>query len=90
MHINKAQLDPNATNLYSAVAAERAAANRRAAEVRKKLMSSTAEIEDELDTGKVSAIPKDAAESERQSGDQQDSRETEDAPDTDDPMSIWS
>ena len=89
MHVNKAQLDPNATNLYSAVSAERAAANRRAAEVRKKLLSSTAEIEDELDTGKVSAIPKDSDQNQRQSSDQQDSKETEDAPYTDDPMSIW-
>ena len=90
MHIHRNSLAVVAADIYSSAQAERAAAAKQAAEVRKKLMSSTAEIEDELDTGKVSAIPKDAAESERQSGDQQDSRETEDAPDTDDPMSIWS
>ncbi len=52
MHLNGSHLDPNATNLYSAVT-DRATAAKRAAEVRKELMSSTAEVEDELDTGKV-------------------------------------
>ena len=43
MHVHG--LDPNATNLYSAVAAEKSAEAKQAAEVRKKLLSSGAKIE---------------------------------------------
>jgi len=49
MHIHGTHLNPNATNLYSAVADEKAAAAKQAAEVRKKLRSSASEIEGEAE-----------------------------------------
>ncbi|MDR3764700.1 MAG: hypothetical protein P4M01_11445 [Acidobacteriota bacterium] len=55
MHMHGTQLDPNAATLYGVLVAQKAAASRRAAEVRDKLMSSTGEVEDELDSGSVSA-----------------------------------
>jgi hypothetical protein len=45
MHVHGADLNPNATNLYSAVAEEKAADAKQAAEVRKKLLSGASEIE---------------------------------------------
>jgi len=94
MHVHGAHLDPNATNLYSAAAAEKAAAAKRAAEVRKKLMSSTAEVEDELDAGKVLAVDKQSQQNSRQPSSRK-RPPTENKPtsaeddDPDDPMSIW-
>jgi len=64
MHVHGTHLDPNALNLYSAV--EKSAAAKRAAEVRKQLMSSTGEIEDELDTGMIFRIDKEAEQGSRQ------------------------
>ena len=57
MHVHG--LDPNATNLYSAVAAEKSAATKQAAEVRKKLLSSGSNIEGEAGAesdGEIEAI----------------------------------
>lgn len=64
MHVHGTHLDPNALNLYSAV--EKSAAAKRAAEVRKQLMSSTGEIEDELDTAIILQIDKEAEQGSRQ------------------------
>ncbi len=66
MHVHGTHLDPNALNPYSAAAAEKSAAAKRAAEVREKLMSSTGEMEDELDAGKVFPIAKQAQQNSRQ------------------------
>jgi hypothetical protein len=56
MHIHGTHLNPNALNLYSAVAAEKAAAAKQAAEVRKKLLSSASKIEGEADTDDIPLI----------------------------------
>jgi hypothetical protein len=93
MHLNGTHLDPNAANLYSAVT-DRAAAAKRAAEVRNKLMSSTAEVEDELDTGKVLAVEeKPKPEPRRPPARKHPPGETAKTPseeaDDEDPLSIW-
>lgn len=48
MHIHG--VNPNATNLYSAVTDEKAAAAKQAAEVRKKLLSRASEIEGDAES----------------------------------------
>ena len=45
MHIHASQMNMNATSLYSAAGAEKAAAAQRAADVRKKLMKSASDID---------------------------------------------
>ncbi len=45
MHIHASQMNMNAASLYSAAGAEKAAAAKRAADVRKKLMKSASDIE---------------------------------------------
>ena len=92
MHLNGSHLDPIATNQYSAVT-DRAAATKRAAEVRKQLMSSTAEVEDELDTGKVLAVeekpkPEPRRPRTRKRPDET-TRNPDDGPDEEDPLSIY-
>jgi hypothetical protein len=87
-------MDPSATNLYSAVAAEKASAAKRAAEVRNKLMSSTAEVEDELDTGKVLAVDNHPQQDSRQPPPRKRSPAenkpaSDDDNDPEDPISIW-
>lgn len=102
MHVHGSHMDPNALNLYSAVADEKAAAAKRAAEVRKKLMSSTGEVEDELDTASVTQVEKEAepeSEKEAEPDCQRDSERKrpraeakQDAAEQepfDDPMSLW-
>jgi hypothetical protein len=49
MHIHSNHMDPNMLNLYAAASAEKAAASKRAAEVRKKLLASASEIKGGLD-----------------------------------------
>jgi hypothetical protein len=93
MHLNGTHLDPNAANLYSAVT-DRAAATKRAAEVRKKLMSSTAEVEDELDTGKVLAVeekpkPEPRRPPPRKPPPDETAKNSSEEADAEDPLSIW-
>jgi hypothetical protein len=45
MHIHAAQMNMNSASLYSAAAAEKAAAAQRASDVRRKLMKSASDIE---------------------------------------------
>ena len=45
MHIHASQMNMNATSLYSAAGAEKAAAAQRAADIRRKLMKSASDIE---------------------------------------------
>jgi hypothetical protein len=52
MHIHGTDLNPNATNLYSAVT-EKAAAAKQAADVRKKLLSGASEIEGEAQASSI-------------------------------------
>jgi hypothetical protein len=94
MHVHGAHMDPSATSLYSAVAAEKASAAKRAAEVRKKLMSSTAEVEDELDTGKVLAVDNHPQQDARQPFSRkrppaENKPASGDDDDSEDPISIW-
>jgi hypothetical protein len=66
MHVHGSHLDPNAMNLYSAVAAEKTASAKRAAEVRKKLMASASEMEgSELDADAISLIGDESQENRR-------------------------
>jgi hypothetical protein len=44
MHVHTSHINPNAASLYSAAAAAKAAATQRAADVRKKLMTSASKI----------------------------------------------
>jgi hypothetical protein len=93
MHLNGSHLDPNAANLYSAVT-DRATATKRAAEVRKELMSSTAEVEDELDTGKVLAVeekpkPEPRRPPARKHPPDETAKNPSDEADEEDPLSIW-
>jgi len=87
-------INPLATNLYSAVTADDGAA-KRAADVRKKLMSSTAEIQDELDSGKVQATSGHSNKDQGQSPDHKHHRDEEvdpsddEDPDDPNPVSLW-
>jgi len=56
MQIHGNYMNPNAASLYTAAATEKAAAAQRAAEVRKKLISSGSMIEGEAEAEEVSMI----------------------------------
>ncbi len=92
MHVHGAHLNPNATNLYSAVAAEKTAAAKRAAEVRKKLLSNASEIEGEAE---IQATSMTAEENEEDSPPGHNHKRpakkknaAEEGP-PDDPISVW-
>jgi len=94
MHVHGANLNPNATNLYSAVAAEKAAAAKQAAEVRKKLLSGASEIEADAEAqaivgGENEEAPHrdqtDSPTSKKKSAKKDDAEEDN----SDDPISIW-
>jgi hypothetical protein len=56
MRVHGSRLDPNAVNLYSAVAAEKVAFAKHAAEIRKTLSSVASKILGELDADTVSLV----------------------------------
>jgi hypothetical protein len=53
MHIHNNLMNPNLASLYSAAAAEKAASAQRAADVRKKLLESTPNIDGELNPEEI-------------------------------------
>jgi hypothetical protein len=94
MHVHGTHLNPAATNLYSAVAAEKAAAAKRAAEVRKKLKDGASQIEAELDADVTLAISGESNEDSRQRRDNKNPRSSPKKQNADeeppaDPISVW-
>jgi hypothetical protein len=94
MHIHGAHMNPNILNLYAAAASAKTASAQRAAEVRKKLASSAAMIEGELDDDGVFMIGQEPQEKSRQRQ-QKDPRAATKKPDAEDddqsgePISTW-
>lgn len=94
MHVHGNHLNPAATNLNSAAAAESAAAARRAAEVRKKLKAGAAKIDADLDGDAINAVGGESNQGSRQRHDkhtpqaQKKKQDADEAPSAD-PISIW-
>jgi hypothetical protein len=96
MHVHGAHLNPNAVNLHSALAEEKAAAAKQAAEVRKKLLASAIEMEGE-DVVQASSMAGDENEEDSPGHNQKhppakNSATKKDSADEDpsaDPISLW-
>jgi hypothetical protein len=93
MHIHHNPMTSGTAGIHSAGAAEKAAAAQRAAETRRQLLKSAAQIEGTLDAGELSMVGKwseeHSGERERRPHNQQQNSQPDDEDSGAKPISVW-